>query len=118
MWQVVSWLRDRCLATVWRTLARWKLVYRRGRRGVHSPDWEYPTKVQRLETITWYRRQQPEYLVQLYEGEVTYYRRPTLAQSYAPVGSRVPRAERVYGSNTARRIAACLDTYTGRLFAW
>ena len=85
---------------------------------MHSPDWEYPTKVQRLETITWYRRQQPEYLVQLYEDEVTYYRRPTLAQSYAPAGSRVPRAEQGYGSNTARRIAACLDTYTGRLFAW
>lgn len=56
MRQAVSWLRDRCLATVWQTRTRWKLVSRRGRRAVHSPDWEYPTKVQRIETLTWYSR--------------------------------------------------------------
>lgn len=116
--QAVSWLADCCLATVWQTLARWKLVYRRGRRAVHSPDWEYPAKVQRLETISWYSRTHPEQIVRLYEDELTYYRRPTLVQGYAPAGSALPRAEQGYGSNTARRIAACLDTHSGRLFAW
>lgn len=40
--QAISWLSDGCLATVQHTLARWKLVYRRGRRAVHSPDSRVP----------------------------------------------------------------------------
>lgn len=116
--QAVPWLSECSLATVQRTLARWKLVYRRGRQAVHSPDWEYPRKVQRIETIAWYSRQQPERLVRLYEDELTYYRKPTVAQGYAPAGSRAPRADQGQGYNNTRRIAACLDTYTGQLLAW
>jgi hypothetical protein len=116
--QAIPWLRERCLATVWRTLHRWKLAYKRGRRHVHSPDWEYETKVQRIETITWYSRQAPKQIVRLYEDELTYYRQPTLAQGYALCGSDAPHAEQGTGYNTARRIAACLDVETGRLLAW
>lgn len=100
------------------TLARWNLVYRRGRRAVHSPDWEYPGKVRRIETIAWYSRQQPAQIVQLYEDELTYYRKPTVAQGYAQAGSRAPRADQGQGHNCTRRIAACLDTHTGQLLAW
>lgn len=99
-------------------MRRWKLAYKRGRRHVHSPDWEYDTKVHRIETITWYSRQAPQRIVRLYEDELTYYRRPTLAQGYAPCGSDAPHAEQGSGYNTARRIAACLDVETGRLIAW
>ena len=109
-------LRERARATVWRTLRRWKLAYKRGRRHVHSPDWEYEAKVRRIEAINWYSRQAPQQIVRLYEDELTYYRRPTLAQGYAPGGSDAPHAEQGTGSNTARRIAACLDVETGRLF--
>jgi hypothetical protein len=116
--QVIPWLSSCCLATVWQTLDRWDLHYKRGRRHVHSPDWEYAAKVQRSETIHWYSRQAPQQIVQLYEDELTYYRRPTLAQGYAPAGSDVPYAEQGQTSNTARRIAACLDVGTGRLLAW
>lgn len=116
--QIIPWLRDCCLATVWQTLDRWNLHYKRGRRYVHSPDWEYATKVQRIETITWYSRQVPGQIVRLYEDELTYYRHPTLAQGYAPAGSDMPHAEQGTGYNSARRIAACLDVETGRLFAW
>lgn len=63
--QAITWLRDGCLATVWQTLVRWKLVYRRGRRAVPSPDWEYAAKVQRIATITWYSRMQPEQIMHL-----------------------------------------------------
>lgn len=116
--QAIPWLREHVLATVWRTLRRWKLAYKRGRRHVHSPDWEYDVKVQRIETIAWYSRQAPQQLVRLYEDELTYYRRPTLAQGYAPCGSDAPHAEQGQGFNTTRRIAACLDVETGRLLAW
>jgi hypothetical protein len=116
--QAIPWLRERCLATVWRTLHRWKLAYKRGRRHIHSPDWEYAAKVRRLETITWSSRQAPGRIVRLYEDELTYYRHPTLGQNYASFGSDRPYAEQGTGYNTARRIAACLDVGTGRLFAW
>ena len=56
--------------------------------------------------------------MRLYEDELTSDRRPTLAQGYALAGSRAPRADQGYGSTTARRIAACLDTWNGRLIAW
>lgn len=111
-------LRERALATVWRTLRRWKLAYKRGRRPVHSPDGEYEAKVRRIEAINWYSRQAPQQIVRLYEDELTSSRRPTLAQGYAPGGSDAPHAEQGTGSNTARRSAACLDVETGRLFAW
>jgi hypothetical protein len=116
--QVIPWLRDRCLATVWQTLRRWGLRYKRGRRHVHSPDWEYEAKVHRLQSITWYSRQAPARIVRLYEDELTYYRRPTLERGYAPSGCAIPHAEQGYGNNTARRIAACLDADTGRLLSW
>jgi hypothetical protein len=74
--------------------------------------------VQRVETITWYSRQAPGQLVRLSEDELTDSRRPALAQGYAPAGSDTPPAEQGQGSNTARRIAACLDVDTGRLIAW
>lgn len=116
--QAIPWLGKCCLTTLWRTLRRFGVQYKRGRRHVHSPDWEYPSKVQRLETIAWYSRQEPGRLVRLYEDELTYYRRPTLAQGYAPCGKDTPHAEQGQGANTARRIAACLDVETGRLLAW
>jgi hypothetical protein len=111
-------LRARALATVWRTLRRWKLAYKRGRRQVHSPDWEDEAKVQRSETITWYSRQAPGRIGRRSEEEVTSSRHPTLAQGSAPCGSALPYAEQGVGCNTARRIAACLDVETGRLLAW
>jgi hypothetical protein len=109
-------LRARALATVWRTLRRWKLAYKRGRRQVHSPDWEDEAKVQRSETITWYSRQAPRQIVRLEEDELTSSRRPTLAQGSAPGGSDAPPAEQGTGYTTTRRMAACLDVETGRLF--
>ena len=114
----IPWLASCCLAIVWQTLDRWDLHDKRGRRSVHSPDWEYATKVRRIETITWYSRQAPEQIVRLYEDELTYYRRPTVAQGYAPAGSDAPHAEQGQGSTNARRIAACLDVDTGQLIAW
>lgn len=94
------------------------LAYKRGRRHIHSPDWEYDTKVYRIETIAWYSRQAPQRIVRLYEDELTYYRHPTLAQGYARCGSDLPHAEQGTGYNSARRIAACLDVETGQLLAW
>lgn len=115
----VGWLEQRCLATVCHTLRRWAIRYRRGRRAVHSPDPDYRAKVQRVGTITWYCRQDPQRNVRLYQDELTYYRRPTVAQGYTPiVVCKQPLAHQGLHTNTARRIAGCLDAQTGQLIAW
>lgn len=117
--QAIDWLHGRCLATVSRTLRACGVRFRRGRRHVHSPDPEYTTKLERLQTITWYSRQAPQDLVRLYEDEVTYYRRASVADDYTVVTVQPqPLAEQGHGANTARRIAGCLDAATGQLIAW
>lgn len=117
--QAVGWLHDRCLATVCQTLRRSGIRYRRGRRAVHSPDPEYAAKVQRIATIQWYCRADPVRNVWLYQDELTYYRRPTVAQGYAPLAvTKQPLAVQGLHGNTARRIAGCLDAQTGQLIAW
>jgi hypothetical protein len=116
--QRIPWLGDCCLATVWRTLRRLGLVYKRGRRHVHSPDPDYASKLQRVAAITWYSRQAPQQIVRLYEDEVTYYRKASVATAFAPRGGDQPRAEQGWGTNTSRRIAGCLDAASGALFSW
>ena len=54
----------------------------------------------------------------LYQDELTYYRCPTVFCDYAPAGSDAPRAAQGTGDNSSRRIAGCLDAYTGRLICW
>lgn len=117
--QAVDWLRDSCLATVCHTLRRCGIRYRRGRRALHSPDPEYGAKVQRVATITCYSRQEPQRQVRLYQDELTYNRRPTVAQGYTPIAlAKQPLAHQGLRANTKRRIAGCLDAATGELHAW
>ncbi|HKT40527.1 MAG TPA: IS630 family transposase [Ktedonobacterales bacterium] len=115
--QCVPWLRGCCLATVWQTLHRCHLVYKRGRRYVHSPDPLYAAK---LATIGYVRQRavaDPERVVVLYEDEFTYHRRPTVGRGYALAGSDQPRAGQGWRADTTRRIAACLDVGTGQVHA-
>ena len=116
--QVIPWWQHCSLTTVWKTLRHWRLHYKRGRRYVHSPDWEYDPKVHRIATITWYSRTVPMSIVRVYQDELTYYRRPTVGYDYAQAGSDAPHAQQGLFSNTARRIAGCLNAATGQLFTW
>lgn len=117
--RVVPWLAHRCLATICRTLRRAGIRYRRGRRHVHSPDPQYAVKVARLATITWYCRADPARNVRLFQDELTYYRRPSVAQGYTLVVARTqPLAEQGLHANTMRRIAGALDAQTGQLHSW
>lgn len=117
--EAVDWLHGCSLATVSTTLRACGIRFRRGRRHVHSPDPEYTTKLARIQTITWYSRQDPARIIRLYEDELTYDRRPSVAPDYTVVATQPqPLAEQGWGSNTARRIAGCLDAATGQLFAW
>jgi DDE superfamily endonuclease len=116
--QQIAWLAERSLATVCRTLQRFDVHYRRGRHYLHSPDWYYEQKAGRVEQIVWYSRLESQRYVVLYGDELTYYRRATIGYDYVLGGEDGPRAEQGLHSNTARRIAGCLDAITGQLFAW
>lgn len=111
--QVVDELAGHSLTTVQRWLVKLGLHYKRGRRYVHSPDPDYDHKLHVIAQIRAQVQAHPARSVLLYEDEFTYYRRPTVAQAYAPAGSDAPRAVQGWGSNTRRRIAALLDATTG-----
>lgn len=116
--QAVAWLRWHCLATVYQTLRRSQLVYKRGRRHVHSPDPAYAAKLATVAYVRARAAQEPQRIVALYEDELTYYRRATVGGGYTHAGADGPVAEQGWGGNTRRRIAACLDPQTGRLVSW
>jgi hypothetical protein len=116
--QAVEWLRDCTLAGVQQILKRFGLGYKRGREYLHSPDREYDLKLAYIEAATGLAQTQPHKYVLLYQDELTYYRRPTIARGYAPIGSKEPRAVIGYSSNKKRRIAGCLDVVSGQFHAW
>jgi putative transposase len=57
----------------------------------------------------------PQRFPLLYQDELTYYRRPTVACGYAPVGDDGPRADQGHRSNSKRRVIGALEARTGRL---
>jgi putative transposase len=115
---VVPWLAPVSLVTVWHLLKRAKLVYKRGRRAVHSPDPAYDRRVARIAQIHALAARAPDRVVVLYQDELTYYRRPTVGYAYARQGSADPPADQGQGSNTRRRIASLLNAATGVTHSW
>jgi len=114
----VPWLEPLSLPGVWQLLLRFDLVYKRGRRYVHSPDSDYPIKAARLRSAYQQVQADPKRVVLLYEDELTYYRCPSVLCDYATAGSDAPLADQGIGYNRSRRIAGCLDASTGRLITW
>lgn len=115
--QVIPWLRDSSLTCVWQTLRRLGLRYKRGRHYVHSPDPDYALKLAYVRAAENLARREPERYVVVYQDEMTYYRRPTLAQAYAPVGRKQPLAPSGQGANSKRRVCASLNFLTGHVVA-
>ena len=115
---VCVWLWRLSRAGVHGVLKRLGIHYKRGRRYVHSPDPAYNEKLAAIAAARAEAEAQPTRVVFLYQDELTYYRRPTVAQGYAAVGSDGPRADQGHGTNKKRRIAGCLNVLTGALFAW
>jgi len=116
--QAVSALHNYSLVGIWRLLRRWRLVYKRGRHYVHSPDPDYDTKLAYLEAARQMSQREPQRFVLLYADELTYYQRPSLARAYAPSGHDQLRVLTGHQPNRQRRIAAALHPPTGQLLAW
>jgi len=109
------WLRVRSLSGVWRVLHRLKIHYKRARSYVHSPDPDYVEKLRDIQVCLRRSVVVGERSVLLFQDEFTYYRQPTLAAAYELVGHIQPLARLSYHSNTAHRVAATLDAFTGRV---
>ena len=111
--QAVAVWSGRSLMTVQRWLKRFGVSYKRGRLYVHSPDAAYDAKQAYGQACLALARAEPQRYVLLYEDELTYYRRPTVARAYAAQATDAPRAVQGWGSNRRGRIAALLNAVTG-----
>lgn len=114
----VAWLAQASLAGVSKLLKRLKIVYKRGRSYLHSPDLAYKTKLAMLERAKAYVKASAGRAVLLYQDEFTYYRRASVAQAWVKQAQDGPRAVLGLSSNKKRRICGCLDWLSGQVFSW
>lgn len=108
----------RSLAGIWRRLDKWKLVLKRGRQKLHSPDPEYDAKVQAVQQAYQQAQAQPADHVLVYGDEKTVYRWPPPGQAYEAAGSggsHQPAAPRGTRSNTKHRWAGLLNAVSGQV---
>lgn len=109
----LKWLRLKTSAGLWQVLRRLKIVWKRARAHVHSPDEHY---VEKLRSVQYnFLHLDVEYMVFLFQDEFTFYRQPSLAYAYEAMGKVQPLAELGWRSNLAWRIAAALNGYTGQV---
>lgn len=113
----ITWLKERSLTCVWKTLSAFGLVYKRGREATHSPDPDYDLKLAYIEAAQQHVLREPEQVVLLYQDELTYYRRPSVARAYALLASKEPKALQGHTTNKKRRIAGSLNWSTGQFHA-
>lgn len=97
-----------------RLVRRLGIRRQRGQLRVHSPDLAYQEKVAWLERGRATARAAPDRVRFLYGDEFSVHRQPTLAPTYAPVGT-VPLARQVSGSDHTQRVAGALDAWDGRV---
>ena len=116
--QTIPWMSELSLSAIHQLLDRFDIAYKQGRRYVHSPDLTYSSKAAHLRTLRQEVSEHPGRLVLLYEDELTYYRCPSVAPDYRQRGFQMPLANQGCGYNSSRRIAGCLDAFTGRLICW
>ncbi len=116
--RVVPWLRGRAPGAVHRILRRLGVRYKRGRLYLHSPDPADEAKLAAVTAAQALARAHPGAVVLLYQDEFTYHRRPSIGRAFAPTRADAPRAAAGLGTNKQRRVAACLDAATGRVFCW
>lgn len=115
--QACAWLGDLTLAGVHTVLRRARIVWKRARASMRSPDPDYDAKLADVETVLATAKAQPGRSIAVYLDEVTVERQPTVANAYAPTGSSAQaRAVRSPKSNTVTRILGALNALTGGVF--
>ena len=110
-----DWLRLSTLGGLSQLLQRLRISYKRGRDYVHSPDIHYGEKRNLLQLTRFQALEAPERDVFLYADQLTYYRQPSVAPAFEAAGQRQPLAQRSHAKNTAFRIMAALNAFTGQV---
>jgi hypothetical protein len=113
--EACPWIRVSTAGGLSQICHRLRIRRKQSRAYLHSPDRHYLDKLSRIELArlrAWY---DPDRVVLLYLDEFTYYRQPTLAQTYELAGSSQPLAYRSYASDTPARIVGALDAISGRV---
>jgi transposase len=114
--QVIPWLGPLSLPGVCKLLRRLRVVYKRGRATVHSPDLAYAEKLATIAQARARSQADPQRFPFLYEDETTYELRPRVSRAYAPRGRRVKLARQA-ATAKKRRIAASIEVNTGVVIA-
>ena len=115
--QAGSWLGGLTLAGVPTVLRRARIVWKRARASMRSPDPDDDAKLADVEAAVAAAQAQPGRGVIVYLDEVTVERQPTVANAYAPTGSSAQaRAVRSPKFNTVTRILGALNALTGGVF--
>lgn len=115
--QACPWLSAHSPSGIWRVLDAFALHWNRARSYIHSPDPDYDAKLAAIATCLERAQSSSGREVALYQDEATIERQPTLANAYAPAGSRQPLARRSYRANTLTRLTATLAVSDGRVVA-
>jgi len=113
--QACAWLGGLMLAGVHTVLRRARIVWKRARASIRSPDPDYDAKWADVEAAVAAARAQPGRITTVYLDEVTVERQPTVANAYAPTGAQA-RAVRSPKSNTVTRVIGALNALTGSIF--
>lgn len=111
--QTLLWMQSLSVPGVCKLLKRLKVVYKRGRAHVHSPDLEYEQKLAAIAAAQQEARKAPGEVVFLYEDEFTAYLRPLVGSSYRGRSERGQKATGATGETV--RVAGCVDAQTGRV---
>ncbi|MCB8975519.1 MAG: IS630 family transposase [Ardenticatenaceae bacterium] len=113
--QACTWLQVSTAGSLSRLLKRLGISYKRGRDYVHSPDRHYQEKLSLIELARLRAYYEPDRYVLLYLDQLTYYRQPTIAQSFESKGLRQPLAQRSHQANSSFRIIGAINCMTGQL---
>jgi len=112
----VGWMTGLSVSGVWRLLRRLKVVGKRGRDYLHSPDPHYAAKLAEIDATLERVARSEGKEVFLFGDELTFYRQPTLSRDYELEGrTHQPLARRSYRSNTTGREAAVVNALTGQV---
>lgn len=109
-----SWLRLATWPGLSQLFQRLRISLKRARQHVHSPDPDYVAKLRSIRTQV-LQVGPTERVSFLFEDEFSFYRQPTLSNTYEQMGKPQPLAELGFKHNSVWRIAALLNAWTGQV---
>lgn len=100
------------LSGLWRVMHRLGFSYQRARAYVHSPDPCYDDKLDYIRKIM--TQYVPGEVEVLFADQFTYYNHPDINYDFAHIDNQ-PLSKRAIGGTKQRRIAACMNCFTGEV---